>query len=384
MKKIKVLNVIYTMGAGGAQQVILNYLRDFKDDPDIECMLCVFTAPTNSKYDEAIKNEHYNVRYLNEPKTKFPIPYVRRFFQRRVTHEAWTKAIGEMNPDIIHVHISGLLDSVLPAIVANKIPVRFDTLHSSPYRYRGREKYAIVDAFCNHGVIPICLTSAQVQEAKDWYGITNYEVVRNGVDIHQIQQNMCSKQEARKVFDIQEDAFVVIGVGRLHPVKRFDLLIEAFAEVCRSRTNARLLIAGDGEEKENLLQQVKKRGLEQAVTFLGDIPDATQLYCAADVLAVTSHTEASSLVAIEAQACGTRCVLSAGVPRESILLKNTQRLQPDATKMDWCEALLEENTVTVPDLSLEDYEVHNASQKMREVYLKYYSMHEKSKHLDAK
>ena len=382
MKKIKVLNVIYTMGPGGAQQVILNYLRDFKNDPDLECALCVFTAPTKSKYDEAIKKENYNVTYLNEPTTRFPIPYIRRFFQRRVTHEAWIKAIREINPDIIHVHISGLLESVLPAIDANNVPVRFDTLHSNPYRYRGREKRTIVDAFANHDVIPVCLTNAQVQEAKDWYGISKYEVVRNGVDIRQIQENVCSKQEARKTFGIREDAFVVIGVGRLHPIKRYDFLLEAFAEVCRSKDNAHLLLAGDGGEKENLMQKVKQLGLEQSVTFLGDIKDTTKLYCAADVLAVTSETESSSLVAIEAQACGTRCVLSAGVPQESILLSNSQRMPAQATKQDWCKALLEENACTVPELGLEDYEVHNASKKMKEVYLKYYSMYEKTQHTE--
>ena len=82
MKRIKVLNVIWSMKAGGAQQVVLNYLRDFKDDPDIDFSVCVYTAPTNSKYDQEIRREQYRVSYLNNPETKIQIPYIKRFFQR--------------------------------------------------------------------------------------------------------------------------------------------------------------------------------------------------------------------------------------------------------------------------------------------------------------
>ena len=102
------------------------------------------------------------------------------------------------------------------------------------------------------------------------------------------------------------------------------------------------------------------------------------------MLAVTSDTESSSLVAIEAQTCGTRCVLSAGVPEESVLLKNTQRLGKNSTVRDWCAALLDHSYECIPKVSLEDYEVHNMSKKMKEIYLKYYSAYEEKRDVDTK
>ena len=68
-KKIKVMHMIWSMGDGGAQQVVINYLRDFNNDPDIEIKLYVYTKPTTSKYDLEIKREGYNVVYLNNPIT---------------------------------------------------------------------------------------------------------------------------------------------------------------------------------------------------------------------------------------------------------------------------------------------------------------------------
>ena len=71
-KKIKVMHMIWSMGDGGAQQVVINYLRDFNNDPDIEIKLYVYTKPTTSKYDLEIKREGYNVVYLNNPITALP------------------------------------------------------------------------------------------------------------------------------------------------------------------------------------------------------------------------------------------------------------------------------------------------------------------------
>ena len=155
-------------------------------------------------------------------------------------------------------------------------------------------------------------------------------------------------------------------------------MIDSFAEVKERKPKAVLLFAGDGVEKKKLQHKAKERGISESVKFLGNIPDVTKLYCAADVLAVTSDTESSSLVAIEAQVCGTRCVLSAGVPKESILLNRTQRLEIGATAKEWCSALLDDSYMGVPVANIEDYEVHNVSKKMKEVYLKYYSMHKEN------
>lgn len=383
-KKIKVMHMIWSMGDGGAQQVVINYLRDFNNDPDIEIKLYVYTKPTTSKYDLEIKREGYNVVYLNNPITKVQIPYIKRFFQRPVSKKVWDQVIKDYNPDVVHVHISALLGVTMPGIIKNKVPVRFDTLHSSPYRYTGKIKKIISNAFQCQNVIPICVTEAQVEEAKEWYGITKYEVVRNGIDIEQIRRKCCSKHEGREVFGLEDNLFVIIGVGRLNSIKKFDLLLEAFAKVHQVQSESILIIAGDGEEKDRLIHLAKKLGVEKSVRFLGNIADVTKLYCAADVLAVTSDTESSSLVAIEAQACGTRCVLSAGVPKESVLLQQTQRLGKNATSEIWCNALLNDSYKNTAVASIEDYEVHNMSKKMKEIYLKYYSAYEEKRDVDTK
>ena len=140
MSKLKVMHLIWSMKAGGAQQIVLNYLRDFKDDPDIELKLYVYTEPSNSKYDTEIRERGYNVEYLNNPSTRVKLPYIKRWFQRPISKKTWSEAIQKFQPDIVHVHISALLSNTLEPIINANIPIRFDTLHSDPRRYVGKEK----------------------------------------------------------------------------------------------------------------------------------------------------------------------------------------------------------------------------------------------------
>lgn len=97
-RKIKVMHMIWSMGDGGAQQVVINYLRDFNNDPDIEFKLYVYTKPTTSKYDLEIKRKGYNVVYLNNPITKVQIPYIKRFFQRPVSKKHGIKQLRIIIP----------------------------------------------------------------------------------------------------------------------------------------------------------------------------------------------------------------------------------------------------------------------------------------------
>jgi hypothetical protein len=91
------------------------------------------------------------------------------------------------------------------------------------------------------------------------------------------------------------------------------------------------------------------------------------------VLAVTSISESASLVALEAQLCGLRCVLSDGVPKESIISNNSKKMKKDAGISEWVDALMDKDYVGTAILSNEDYEVHNISKKMKEIYLRYYN-----------
>lgn len=110
-----------------------------------------------------------------------------------------------------------------------------------------------------------------------------------------------------------EDAPVLIGVGSLTPRKGWSVLIEALASL--THQNWRLIIAGDGPERDALQSHVASRGLSQRVTFLGEIDDTALagLYDRADLFILPSLYEGFGMVLTEAVARGLPCIATDGV-----------------------------------------------------------------------
>lgn len=107
---------------------------------------------------------------------------------------------------------------------------------------------------------------------------------------------------------------VVAALGRLHPVKGYDVLIEALAALPR----AVAVIAGPSlrvrgaDMAERLVELARARGVADRVHVLGHVPSRRkqELLAAADVVAVPSHCEGMPKVAIEALALGTPLALT--------------------------------------------------------------------------
>jgi glycosyltransferase involved in cell wall biosynthesis len=82
---------------------------------------------------------------------------------------------------------------------------------------------------------------------------------------------------------------IILGVGRLHPVKGFDMLIEAFSLI--SNQKWKLFIAGEGDEHNYLKGVAKKFKIEDRVTFLGFVEDMEYCYKKASIYVLSSLRE---------------------------------------------------------------------------------------------
>ena len=371
-KKIKVMHIIDKMNSGGAQRIVLNYLEDFQNDNEVDLKLFVLKSAGNSNWDKIIKEKKLNVKYLNMPASKIKIPYIKRWFNKKLAEKAWNKAISEYNPDIVHVHMAELLLSTLKPIVKSKIPIRFFTWHDDPANKKGRKQKLIRRAMKEENFIPIYITKQQVEIAKKYYEFENYEVVKNGIDIENIKSKIITKDKARALYNIPKDAYVIIGVGRLCQQKNFSLLIDAFNILIKQKPNALLIIAGKGAELEKLQTQIKRLGLNDKVRLIGNQDNIVPLYCAADVMGIPSIKEPCSLVLLESQVCGLRNVISSAVPDESIITDKVEKLKENATIQEWASALLNENYQGKAVCEMQENEVHSQSQKMKDIYIKYW------------
>lgn len=104
-------------------------------------------------------------------------------------------------------------------------------------------------------------------------------------------------------------------VGRLHPIKGLDRLVAAMPTVLAAVPDAELVVAGPGDaHRRELEQQAERLGLTGAVRFLGFVSqeEKLELLRSSWVSALLSHSEGLPMATLEAMACATPVVLSAG------------------------------------------------------------------------
>jgi len=105
---------------------------------------------------------------------------------------------------------------------------------------------------------------------------------------------------------------LVVAVGRLVPVKRFDLLVRSFALVHQSVPSARLVIAGEGYLRNELEELIREIGASEYVSLVGRVDDEElrRLYQQAWLVSSASLREGWGMSLTEAAACGTPVVAS--------------------------------------------------------------------------
>jgi glycosyltransferase involved in cell wall biosynthesis len=127
---------------------------------------------------------------------------------------------------------------------------------------------------------------------------SNISVVSPGID------PMFSAGGAREATPL------VVAVGRLVPVKRFDILIDALAAVKARQPALRAVIVGEGYERDVLQRQIAELGATDWISLPGRVDDDTlvDLYRRAWVLASSSLHEGWGMTITEAAACGTPAI----------------------------------------------------------------------------
>ncbi|MFF0017543.1 glycosyltransferase [Streptomyces sp. NPDC005374] len=136
------------------------------------------------------------------------------------------------------------------------------------------------------------------------------EVVPNGIDLDRFRFDPARRLHTRRLLGLPETAYVIGGIGRLAPGKRFDVLIRALAQL---PDIFRLLLVGGGPEEHVLRRTAHEAGVADRVLFTGERPyvpdgspgpDLPSLTSAMDLLASPCPEEAFGLAAVEALAAG--------------------------------------------------------------------------------
>ncbi len=127
-------------------------------------------------------------------------------------------------------------------------------------------------------------------------------------------------------YERNEEERVVVHASNMRPVKRLGDVVRAFAVLARELPS-RLLLAGDGPDRDHGLAVAADLGLKDRVEHLGNVEQIESILADADLCLSMSETESFGLSLLEAMSCGVPCV-SSDVGGVSEVLGDTGALVP--------------------------------------------------------
>ncbi|MCB9655227.1 MAG: glycosyltransferase [Deltaproteobacteria bacterium] len=224
-------------------------------------------------------------------------------------------------PSIVHTHTAkaGAIGRLAARIAG--VPFVVHTFHGHIFdgyfsKARVRAFVAAERALSRLSDCVIAISEQQRVDLVERYRVApanKVRVIPLGLDLDRfrsISAEARSDGMARREIGLPANAPIVVSAGRLVPIKRYDLLVEAFSGVLSSLPDAHLVIVGDGTEAErsSLLDLVAKLGVSNRVHFPGWRRDVERVYAESDLFALTSDNEGTPVSLIEALASGIPAV----------------------------------------------------------------------------
>ncbi len=162
-----------------------------------------------------------------------------------------------------------------------------------------------------------CLACNNIAGKSLFLKFKKFITINNGINLEKYKFDNKKRWELRKKYNIDENEIVLGTVGRLDNNKNQKFIIDVVSYIKKKNSKIKLIIIGDGENKEKLMKQASKLKIKDSVIFTGNIKNVNELYNIMDLFILTSFHEGLPFVLIEAQANGLKCVVSDSVDKQS-------------------------------------------------------------------
>lgn len=296
MKKCFIL--VPSLGIGGQEKIALNTYLCLKHNYDVKVI--VFQS-RDREYES-----DFEVVNINCPATEQKLSKVLMQIKRAIIVAKLRKT---EKPDIVYSFgLTANITNILSGFLSQGKCI------VSIHGYAGLKKTIINSFVFKAACRVICISQEMLVKYNELFPKNNNGVVvENGYCIDEIIRGdeLCYKLNRSNN---------IVAMGRLTPVKRYDLLLRAFKEIKKKFDDAILTIIGDGELKDELIKLSDELKIRQSVRFLGYLENPYTELKKQDVFVLCSRNEGFPNSLIEAMACRLAIVsvdCSSG-PREII------------------------------------------------------------------
>jgi glycosyltransferase involved in cell wall biosynthesis len=304
----KVLHIIQSLDSGGCENMLLRtlpLLNNFEH----------FIITLNGPGELADKFRSKNISVINIGQKNF----LDIFAYARLL-----KTVKKNQPDLIITYL-------FHADATGRLFLQFFTKISTIPCLRttyNHKKYRLARLFEKLTKFFVKRYLANSQSVKNFYvrniGVNpdKITVIPNGISVN-FYDKIVGDENLKEKLGIGKEDIAIICVASLHANKGHRYLLEAFEEIYEENKKIKLLIVGDGEEKNNLLKQSENYSSKNNILFLGKRNDVPQLLKISNIFVLPTLFEGMSNAIMEAMACCLP-VITTGIPENEELIENNK------------------------------------------------------------
>ena len=288
-RRIKVLHLVTSLEVGGAQHGMLLGLPRFDSD-QYEHIVC--SIMDRMQMASQFREAGIEVRSLGLSR-KTDIGVVLRL----------RALLKEMRPDVLHTYLlhGNILGRLIGRLVGVPVIIGSERTIGQARKW-GRLATRLTNPLTDAVEVNSEIGGRAIERD---LGVPSekIELVRSGLDLS-VFSSANRRDELRSEFGVTADQHLIVYMGRLRTVKGVEFGIRAFATALEQLPNIRMVLAGEGDQRNFLGSLVSELGISEQVEFLGVRNDVPELLGAADSVLMPSLTEGFPRTAIEAMAAG--------------------------------------------------------------------------------
>lgn len=294
---LKILLYTDTPIAGGAEKhihLLAKYLQKNGHHITVVCS----SYPSLDAWCENMKKDDIQVIRL-------------KVFHKHDPRHLWQlrKIIKIKQPDLLHIHLWNPGACRYAFYAASPQKIKIIATEHDPFELKGLKKM-IKKMTLKRTHHTIAVSEANKQKMLEWYPElkNTMTVIHNGIEISDFQKKLqdFSAEKSlvlqKNIFKSDEKDFIILSIATLHPRKGLIFLLEAFEKVHEKIPHSKLVIVGEGPQREELLQKTRELQLTQNVLFLGHQEKIPEILKSSDLFVLSSVKEAFGLVLLEAMA----------------------------------------------------------------------------------
>jgi len=347
----------------------MNYYRNIDKDKIQFHFLCDEDS-TNIPYEEI---EKMGGKVIIIP------PYQRLFEYQKELY----RIFKENNYEIVHSHISTL--SVFPLRIAKKagVPIRIAHSHSTSNKKEWKRNLIknILRPFSKlyaNQFFACSELSGRWLFGEKAFKNGKIKIINNAIDLEKFKFNKEKRNEIRKKLKMDKNIILVGHIGRFVTQKNHEFLIDVFNEIIKKRKqenfDSKLILIGQGNLKENIIEKIKYLGLQDYVIFTGQTTNVSDYYNAMDIFVLPSLYEGLPVVGIEAQANGLLCEFSTDMTKETKVLNTTKFISLKETAKKWAEIILEDyknfkRKNSFDEMTKKNFNIKEEAKKLEKYYI---------------